>query len=260
MKNPSHSPDENLRNKKPRQHDEEPPDDWPSDMEVNISVPAANLIVIDPTSPRNVEEGNDKTHPFQNLLPSYKDTLIGKPIALSPDDEEILDEKDIEILEDDVTLSTTNGVISIDFSTRVHDLAVKSLRDTVVIKLLGRRIGYNTLRTHLYELWKPSQPFRLMDIENDYFLVTLRSQVDYMKIISGGSWIIFSHYLIVEPWTTKFYTSQPHPNRVVAWIRLPGLPVLLYKKSFITEICKCVGPVIKLTIKLKVDVADVSLT
>ncbi|KAK8701493.1 hypothetical protein V6N13_019880 [Hibiscus sabdariffa] len=57
MKNPSHSPDENLRNKKPRQHDEEPPDDWPSDMEVNISVPAANLIVIDPTSPRNVEEG-----------------------------------------------------------------------------------------------------------------------------------------------------------------------------------------------------------
>ncbi|KAA3485774.1 hypothetical protein EPI10_029765 [Gossypium australe] len=36
----------------------------------------------------------------------------------------------------------------------------------MVIKLLGRNIGYATLQNKIHSLWKPSQPFPLMDIEN----------------------------------------------------------------------------------------------
>ncbi|KAK8589239.1 hypothetical protein V6N12_023642 [Hibiscus sabdariffa] len=85
-----------------------------------------------------------------------------------------------------------------------------------------------------------------MDIENEYFLVTFKSRVDYTIAVSGGPWMLFEHYLVVEPWTVDFSTSQPHPNHVVAWIRLLGLPVTLYQKSMIMAIGGSIRPVVKI--------------
>ncbi|XP_039061888.1 uncharacterized protein LOC120206244 [Hibiscus syriacus] len=125
-------------------------------------------------------------------------------------------------------------------------MANKSFDQTVVVKLLGRRIGYTTLKNKLYDIWKPSQPFRLMDIENDYFLVSLRTRLNFLTALSDGPWTIFRHYLTVEPWSPDFSSSQLFPHRIVAWIRLPGLPVTLYKCSLITEIGECIGKVVKI--------------
>ncbi|KAL4324934.1 hypothetical protein GQ457_11G026940 [Hibiscus cannabinus] len=178
-------------------------------------------------------------------LPSYKEKLTGHS-RLPAEDEENFDEDEIEILEGDVSKSMVDGIISIAFSEWVRNLAIKSYDQTVVVKLLGRRIGYNTLRIKLYDLWKPAQAFRLMDIENDYFLVTFRSQSDYLNIFAGGPWVIFGSYLTVEPWSEDFSTAQPHPRKVIAWIRLPGLPVTLYKRSIIQEIGECIGSVVRI--------------
>ncbi|KAK9011774.1 hypothetical protein V6N11_039856 [Hibiscus sabdariffa] len=119
--------------------------------------------------------------------PSYNDTLLASVSAASRPAVDSIDDEEVVLLEGDVARSTVNGVISIQFSERVQSLAVKNLEMTVVVKLLGRRIGYHTLRNRLYDLWKPSQTFRLMDIENDYFLVTFRSRPDYDPAVSGGS-------------------------------------------------------------------------
>ncbi|KAK8512271.1 hypothetical protein V6N12_031994 [Hibiscus sabdariffa] len=147
-----------------------------------------------------------------------------------------LNDDEIELFEGDVTHSNINGLMSIEFSDKVQALAIKSFQQTVVIKLLGRRIGYTTLKTRLQDLWKPIQSFKLMGIKNDYFMATFRNHSDYLQAIDGGTWMILGHYLIVEPWIVDFSTSQPHPNRVVAWVRLPGLPPLLYRRNLITEI------------------------
>ncbi|KAK8568597.1 hypothetical protein V6N12_007145 [Hibiscus sabdariffa] len=105
------------------------------------------------------------------LVSSYKEKLTGHS-RLPIEDEENIDEDEIEILDGDVSKTVVDGIISIDFSDRVRNLAIKSFDQTVVVKLLGRRIGYNTLRRKLYDLWKPAHAFHLRDIENDYFLVT----------------------------------------------------------------------------------------
>ncbi|KAL4364167.1 hypothetical protein GQ457_04G022410 [Hibiscus cannabinus] len=178
--------------------------------------------------------------------PSYKDTLLGDRQHEIPKDDVFLDEEDIDLNEDDVIRGMDNDVITIDFSERVHNLAVKSLDQTVVIKIIGRRIGYVTLRNKLHEVWKPDQAFKLMDIENDYFLVTFRSPVDYLHVLADGPWTVFGHYVSVEPWSEDFSTAQPYPSNIVAWIRLPGLPVTLYKRSLITELGECIGRVLKL--------------
>ncbi|KAK8496074.1 hypothetical protein V6N11_034113 [Hibiscus sabdariffa] len=105
--------------------------------------------------------------------------------------DEIIDEEDIEIEEGDVVCSVLDGLISIDFSERILTLAVKSLDQTMVVKLLGRRIGYTTLRNKIYELWKLSQSIKLMNIDNDYFLVTFGTKLDYLCVLSDGPWTVF---------------------------------------------------------------------
>ncbi|KAK8583544.1 hypothetical protein V6N12_067811 [Hibiscus sabdariffa] len=80
------------------------------------------------------------------LMPPPLDVAMGGvQLNDSVDNTNIFDRDDIESIEGDVVCSTVDGLISIEFSERVQDLAVKSLDHTIVVKLLGRRIGYNTL-------------------------------------------------------------------------------------------------------------------
>ncbi|KAK5826605.1 hypothetical protein PVK06_021531 [Gossypium arboreum] len=88
-----------------------------------------------------------------------------------------------------------------------------------------------------------------MDIENGYYLVRFQSIVDYDLALTQGSWIVFGHYLIVQPWTVEFYPLKPFPSVVTAWIRFPGLPGFLYKKMILEEIGSLVGKVMKLDFK-----------
>jgi hypothetical protein len=46
---------------------------------------------------------------------------------------------------------------------------------------------------------------------------------EFTFFLSGGPWMIYGHYLVVQPWSRDFTTSDVHPTKIVAWIRLPGL-------------------------------------
>ncbi|KAK8509995.1 hypothetical protein V6N12_035318 [Hibiscus sabdariffa] len=107
--------------------------------------------------------------------------------------DEPFEDDDIEILEGDVVRTVIDGMISIQFSERVHSLVEKSFDRTIVLKLLGRRIGYATLKNKVIDLWKPKAGFKLMDTENDYFLVSFRSHEDYRTVLADGPWTIFCH-------------------------------------------------------------------
>ncbi|MBA0742604.1 hypothetical protein Gogos_015644 [Gossypium gossypioides] len=127
--------------------------------------------------------------------------------------------------------SNVNGIPTIDFSDRIKKWLVKDMATTVVVKLLGRNISYRVLRSRISNLWRPSQPFQLMDVENGYYLV------------------VFGHYLIVQPWTVDFNSSKPFPNMVLVWIRFPGMLGFLYKRQILEEIGSLIGKVTRLDVK-----------
>lgn len=58
------------------------------------------------------------------------------------------------LIEGDVTTKTINGIPSIKFSDRVLFLMEKIMFQTIILKLLGRKIGYNTLLNQFLALWK----------------------------------------------------------------------------------------------------------
>ncbi|KAK8538825.1 hypothetical protein V6N12_034533 [Hibiscus sabdariffa] len=115
---------------------------------------------VDPTDPSRTTDPSidamfkmDVSDPIQTgkqpfaaspSLPSYKDTLMASE-SHRPIMADIFDDDEVFLHEGHLTRSDVVRLISIQFSEQVQALAVKNLELTIVIKLLGRRIGYNTL-------------------------------------------------------------------------------------------------------------------
>ncbi|KAK9038425.1 hypothetical protein V6N11_023295 [Hibiscus sabdariffa] len=129
--------------------------------------------------------------------------------SAASDDSVLFDDDDLDLLEEDVNCGIKDGVPFIDFSVLVQELANKSMEYVVVLKLLGRRS-------------------------------------DYLAALTDGPWTIFGHYITVELWSPNFDPSQAYPKWILAWIRLPGLPITWYKRSLLKVIGSCVGSVVKI--------------
>lgn len=85
-----------------------------------------------------------------------------------------------------------------------------------------------------------------MDIENGYYLAKFESAMDYNNVVSRGPWVLFGHYLTVQPWSSQFSTHNEFPQTVVAWVRIPGLSGAFYKRSLLQEIGSLIGKVVKI--------------
>ncbi|MBA0798027.1 hypothetical protein Gohar_008664 [Gossypium harknessii] len=89
----------------------------------------------------------DTISPIDKNL-SWKDYLLRNgPMAGERTDtiNNVEGEEDFEQLESDIVRSSINGIPSIHFSEWVNQLLIKDMARTVVIKLLGRNIGYSVL-------------------------------------------------------------------------------------------------------------------
>ncbi|PPD95294.1 hypothetical protein GOBAR_DD07669 [Gossypium barbadense] len=100
---------------------------------------------------------------------SWRDMVLGKGSIDWEKESDLAvfeENEDLEFLEGDVLKSTIDGILSINFSDHIQQILVKDMELMVVVKLLGWNIGYAVLYNQVSSLWKPSRPFRLMDIEN----------------------------------------------------------------------------------------------
>lgn len=77
-------------------------------------------------------------------------------------------------------------------------------QDALVVKLLDKSIGYNTMKDMLTRLWKLTAGFDIMDIGHDFYMVKFEIEADRLKVIYGGPWMIFDHYLVVQQWSKDF--------------------------------------------------------
>ena len=71
-------------------------------------------------------------------------------------------------------------------------------KKTLIIKLLGRSIGYNLLIRKINDLWRPKASIALVALDNGFFLAKFSSEDDYNYAKFEGGWMIFNHYLIVQ--------------------------------------------------------------
>ncbi|MBA0726490.1 hypothetical protein Golax_002314 [Gossypium laxum] len=97
------------------------------------------------------------------------------------------------------------------------------METTVVVKLLGHNLAYNSPHNRIFSLWKLAH--------------------------ASISWTS-KMYLMIQPWTLDFNPLRPFPKIVMAWVWLPGLPSFLYKRRILEEIGGLVDKVAKLDYKI----------
>ncbi|MBA0819680.1 hypothetical protein Gohar_021421 [Gossypium harknessii] len=88
---------------------------------------------------------------LSNSRLSFKDMLLG----LSRDAKQSLhdqDNEDLQLLDGDVITRTEDELLSIQFFERVHHILYQSMSRTVVVKLMGRKIRFQTLSNKIYHL------------------------------------------------------------------------------------------------------------
>ncbi|KAJ4828043.1 hypothetical protein Tsubulata_030269 [Turnera subulata] len=97
------------------------------------------------------------------------------------------------------------------------------------------------LCSKLQRLWSMRGGFRVIDLDHNYFLVKLADGDDYMRALTGGPWVVFDHYLTVEPWQPNFDPASHKVTSVVAWIRVPRLSTELYQLAILKKIGNRIG-------------------
>lgn len=59
-------------------------------------------------------------------------------------------------------------------------------KEVLVVKLLGKTVGYNVMKERLKKLLKLSRGFDIMDIDKGYFMVKCDLPSDKERIVSEG--------------------------------------------------------------------------
>ncbi|KAL4295604.1 hypothetical protein GQ457_12G007870 [Hibiscus cannabinus] len=214
---------------------------------------AEGMVIDDGTSAgervADSREGPDQSPPVPEkdqpptLLSSFKDKLLGD-VAVSRKPSNLID-LDVEVKAEDVQLGGNGTLPEISFSDRVHNEVDAQLASSVIIRLLGKSIGYRALLNRVQSLWNPSGDMYLVDLDNDYYLVRFALAEDFQKVLTGGPWVIYGSYLTVQPWNRNFSTTEAHPSHTMVWVRLPKLPYRYYTKSLFRHIAAAIGKVVK---------------
>lgn len=147
-----------------------------------------------------------------------------------------------------VTIVHENGnrllpVVTLDGS--IFNELCAPWKDAIVIKLLGKKIGYNLMKDNLKRVWKPTSGFDIMDVDNGFFMVKFDMAVDREKALSEGPWMLYDHYLAVMRWTPDFVSPETKIERTTVWIRFPGLNLVYYDESFLLALAAAVGTPIR---------------
>ncbi|KAL6556337.1 hypothetical protein OROGR_005625 [Orobanche gracilis] len=118
-------------------------------------------------------------------------------------------------------------------------------KDALVIKVLGKNLGYSLMRRKLQAFWKPKGGFEIIDIDHGVFMVKFDLSNDRENVLKGGPWMVFDRCLAVSTWTLDFVTSDHLVMKTMVWIRFSGLNPAYYDQSILFTLASSVGVPIK---------------
>lgn len=173
---------------------------------------------------------------------SFRDKLLGGKVVPPPGPRvDLLAEKLVRI-----EFEKDNPLLP---KVLVADSVVNKFRvpwdDALIVKLMGKNLGYALMKSKLNSLWKPTCDMDMMDLGHGFYMVKLDDENDRVKAIEGGPWMIFYHCLAVRRWTPESHPEYTKIDKTLVWVRFPGLNLLWYDESFLMAMAAAVGTPVK---------------
>ncbi|RYQ84861.1 hypothetical protein Ahy_B10g104357 [Arachis hypogaea] len=122
-----------------------------------------------------------------NLKVSYKESMltsIGPRLEESPSVME-------EVLED-ASDRRTDGTRKMKAIERTNNRLIRVLpwKSTLVVKVLGKRVGLAFMEQRLQRDWVRKGKIDVIDMDRDYFLVHFSYEEDYSHALMEGPWMV----------------------------------------------------------------------
>ncbi|XP_061368478.1 uncharacterized protein LOC133311438 [Gastrolobium bilobum] len=131
------------------------------------------------------------------------------------------------------------------FSAEEHRQDCEKWRKSLIIKMLGKRLGARILIARLQRLWNLVGSFETIDLDNDFLLLRFQEDGDYRFVLEEGPWIVNDHYVVVQRWRPLFDPYDDSVTKMTVWLRIPGLPMELYTVRHLWRIGNMFGRTIK---------------
>ncbi|XP_031124237.1 uncharacterized protein LOC116026951 [Ipomoea triloba] len=117
----------------------------------------------------------------------------------------------------------------------------KRWENTLIVKVLGKVVGYNYLLRRLRTIWAPKCGMDLIAIQNGYFLARFASVTDYEHARLEGPWTVLDHCLAVKDWEPDFNPMREETHKLLVWVRFPCLPIEYYDYDFLMRVGDMIG-------------------
>ena len=117
------------------------------------------------------------------------------------------------------------------------------------MNLLGKSVGFLTMKGRLNSLWKPVGGFHLLDLGYGFFLVKFDMRDDRLKALERGTWMLFDHYLSIRWWSLDFVSSSATIDSTLVWICFPSLNVGYYDEDVLMYMASVVREPMKIDLK-----------
>lgn len=125
-------------------------------------------------------------------------------------------------------------------------------RKTLIIKVMGKPVGFNFLYRRIRMLWHPSRDMELVTMDNDYFFVKFEMMGDYNFAKFEGLWVILEHNFIIKEWVPNFDPFMDYLKNVLVWVRFPCLSIEYYNSDFLMKLGGKIGRPIKVDYTISV--------
>ncbi|KAJ4850825.1 hypothetical protein Tsubulata_037031 [Turnera subulata] len=129
-------------------------------------------------------------------------------------------DEDVEYEEGDIVFVDSEVGQGIELSETFKSRLAKQWSNSVVVKLLGRLIGYKALCSRLQNLWRPQGKFRIL-----------------------------GNALAVQPWSSNFRASEDRLSHAVVWVQFADLAPSWYHPKILKALGNLVGRTTKIDIK-----------
>ncbi|XP_028053714.1 uncharacterized protein LOC114258058 [Camellia sinensis] len=217
----------------------------PSEMDTEV-IMATIIGEEDPRSQSLPSQASPPAKSFKEALSTarnYDYTFDSRVEVLSSDEEDDEQEGRTSI---EHSTSDHIGIPKVSLPNKLLQKIRKPWASSLIIRLLGKSIGYKMLCTRVKNLWGLQEEFSAIDLGCNYFLFKFSNPEDFTKVHTGGPWVIMDHYLTVRLWEPNFKPSEALETTTAIWVRFPELPIEYYHDKVLFAIAKTIGKPLKI--------------
>ncbi|KAI7987656.1 hypothetical protein LOK49_LG13G02972 [Camellia lanceoleosa] len=121
----------------------------------------------------------------------------------------------------------------------------------IIVKLIGRNIGFNYFMTRIKALWKPTRVISELDLGNHFYIIKFLNDEDLSKVLKEGPWFIGAHFIAVRKWELEFQATHSFIHSTIVWARLTSLLIEFFDRSILQKIGAKLGTLLKIDVHIE---------